>query len=158
MADNVLQGDTDSNEFSIGIAVAKWNSFITDELLEGALNTLKNKGFSDEQILIARCPGAYELPFTARKLLDHTDGVITLGAVIQGDTPHFDYVCSAVNSGVTDLNLMGNKPVVFGVLTTDNVVQAQERAGLRGDKGNKGAEAALALLEMISLTKKFEKL
>mgnify|MGYP000364889212 FL=1 len=158
MADNILQGDTDSNEFRIGIAIAKWNSFITDELLEGALNTLKSKGFSGEQILIARCPGAYELPFTARKLMDHTDGVITLGAVIRGDTPHFDYVCDAVNRGVTDLNLEGNKPVVFGVLTTDNVAQAQERAGLKGDKGNKGAEAALALIEMISLTKKFEKL
>jgi 6,7-dimethyl-8-ribityllumazine synthase len=158
MAKNILQGDTDGNEFSVGIAVAKWNSFITDELLEGALNALKSKGFSDEQILIARCPGAYELPFTARKLLDHTDGVITLGAVIQGDTPHFDYVCDAVNRGVTDLNLEGNKPVVFGVLTTDNVAQAQERAGLKGDKGNKGAEAALALIEMISLTKKFENL
>lgn len=158
MADNILQGDTVSNDFSIGIAVAKWNSFITDELLEGALNALKSKGFGDEQILIARCPGAYELPFTAKKLLDHTDGVITLGAVIQGDTPHFDYVCDAVNRGVTDLNLKGNKPVVFGVLTTDNVAQAQERSGLKGDKGNKGAEAALALIEMISLTEKFEKL
>jgi len=158
MAENILQGDTDSNEFSIGIAIAKWNSFITDELLEGALNTLKSKGFADEQILIAHCPGAYELPFTARKLLDHTDGVITLGAVIRGDTPHFDYVCEAANRGVTNLNLEGNKPVVFGVLTTDNVAQAQERAGLKGDKGNKGAEAALALIEMISLTKKFEKL
>ncbi|MDZ7658432.1 6,7-dimethyl-8-ribityllumazine synthase [Fodinibius sp.] len=158
MAENILQGDTDDNEFTIGIAIAKWNSFITDELLDGALNTLKSKGISDEQILMARCPGAYELPFTARKLLDHTDGVITLGAVIRGDTPHFDYVCDAVNRGVTDLNLEGNKPVVFGVLTTDNVAQAQERAGLKGDKGNKGAEAALALIEMISLTKKFEKL
>ncbi|PAU93385.1 6,7-dimethyl-8-ribityllumazine synthase [Aliifodinibius salipaludis] len=158
MADNILQGDTVSNKFSIGIAIAKWNSFITDELLEGALNTLKSKGFGDEQILIARCPGAYELPFTAKKLLEYTDGVITLGAVIQGDTPHFDYVCDAVNRGVTDLNLKGNKPVVFGVLTTDNVAQAQERSGLKGDKGNKGAEAALALIEMISLTEKFEKL
>jgi 6,7-dimethyl-8-ribityllumazine synthase len=98
------------------------------------------------------------LPFTARKLLDQTDGVITLGAVIRGDTPHFDYVCDAVNRGVTDLNLEGNKPAVFGVLTTDNVAQAQERAGLKGDKGNKGAEAALALIEMISLNEKFEKL
>ena len=158
MGRNILQGDTDGNDFNIGIAVAKWNSFITDELLEGALNALKSKGFGDEQILVARCPGAYELPFTARKLLDQTDGVITLGAVIRGDTPHFDYVCDAVNRGVTDLNLEGNKPVVFGVLTTDNVAQAQERAGLKGDKGNKGAEAALALIEMISLNEKFEKL
>ena len=158
MGKNILQGDTDANDFSVGIAVARWNSFITDELLEGALSALKSKGFGDEQILVARCPGAYELPFTARKILGHTSGVITLGAVIQGDTPHFDYVCDAVNRGVTDLNLKGNKPVVFGVLTTDNVAQAQERAGLKGDKGNKGAEAALALIEMISLNEKFEKL
>jgi 6,7-dimethyl-8-ribityllumazine synthase len=158
MAKNILEGNTENNNYSVGIAVAKWNSFITDELLEGALNTLKSKGFDDEQILVARCPGAYELPFTARKLLDQTDGVITLGAVIRGDTPHFDYVCDAVNRGITNLNLKGNKPVVFGVLTTDNVSQAQERSGLKGDKGNKGAEAALALLEMISLTKKLEEL
>ena len=158
MATNIIQGSTDDDSFTIGIAVAKWNSFITDELLDGALTALRGKGVSDAQIVVARCPGAYELPFTARKLLDHTDGVMTLGAVIRGDTPHFDYVCNAVNRGVTDLNLKGNKPVVFGVLTTDNVAQAQERCGLKGDKGNKGAEAALALLEMISLTEQLEEL
>lgn len=158
MADIMLQGNTSDNAFKIGIAVARWNSFITDELLAGAQEVLKSKGFKDQQILIARCPGAYELPFTARKLLNHTDGVITLGAVIRGDTPHFDYVCEAVNRGVTDLNLKGNKPVVFGVLTTDNVAQARQRCGLEGDKGNKGTEAALALIEMLSLSKQFEKL
>lgn len=158
MAINIIEGSTNDHSSTIGIAVAKWNSFITDELLDGAVDTLKSKGFSDAQILVARCPGAYELPYTAQKLLDHTDGVITLGAVIRGDTPHFDYVCDAVNRGVTDINLKGNKPVVFGVLTTDDVAQAQERSGLKGDKGNKGAEAALALLEMISLTKELEEL
>lgn len=158
MPANILQGNTSDNSFTIGIAVAKWNSFITDELLIGAQDTLKSKGFSDDQILIAQCPGAYELPFTAQKLLDYTDGVVTLGAVIRGDTPHFDYVCDAVNRGITDLNLKGNKPVVFGVLTTDDVTQARQRCGLEGDKGNKGAEAALALIEMLSLSKQFEKL
>ncbi|WP_407935482.1 6,7-dimethyl-8-ribityllumazine synthase [Fodinibius sp. Rm-B-1B1-1] len=155
---NIIQGSTDDHHFTVGIAVTKWNSFITDELLDGAIDTLRSKGFSDAQIIVARCPGAYELPYTAHKLLDHVDGVITLGAVIRGDTPHFDYVCDAVNHGVTDLNLKGNKPVVFGVLTTDNVAQAQERCGLKGEKGNKGAEAALALLEMISLTEQLEEL
>ncbi|MGM0545889.1 MAG: 6,7-dimethyl-8-ribityllumazine synthase [Bacteroidota bacterium] len=158
MADNILEGSTSDNSFMIGIAVAKWNSFITDELLVGAQDALKSKGFSDDQMVIARCPGAYELPYTAQQLLGHTDGVVTLGAVIRGDTPHFDYVCDAANRGITDLNLKGNKPVVFGVLTTDNVTQARQRCGLEGDKGNKGAEAALALIEMLSLTKQFEEL
>ncbi len=158
MADNILQGSTSDNSFTIGVAVAKWNSFITDELLTGAQDALKSKGYSDQQIVIAWCPGAYELPFTAKKLLAHTDGVVTLGAVIRGDTPHFDYVCDAANRGITDLNLKGNKPVVFGVLTTDDVTQARQRCGLEGDKGNKGAEAALALVEMISLSKQLEEL
>ncbi|NGP89323.1 6,7-dimethyl-8-ribityllumazine synthase [Fodinibius halophilus] len=153
-----LEGNTDGTNVKVGIVVAKWNSFITDELLEGALHTLKGKGIAEGDILIARCPGAYEIPFTARKLLEKVDGVVTLGAVIQGDTPHFDYVCDAVNRGVTDLNMKGNKPVVFGVLTTDTVKQAQERCGLHGDKGNKGSEAALALLEMITLGKALKEL
>lgn len=153
-----LEGNTDDTTFTIGIVVAKWNSFITDELLEGALQTLERKGFDEKQIIVARCPGAYEIPFTSRQLLPHVDGVITLGAVIRGDTPHFDYVCEAVNRGVTDLNMAGNKPVVFGVLTTDNVQQARERSGLDGDGGNKGVEASLALLEMLTLRKRLKQL
>lgn len=152
MSHKILKGNTDDPSFTVGIVVARWNSFITDELLDGALNALKSKGVADDQIIVAHCPGAYEIPFTARQLLPHVDGVVTLGTVIQGDTPHFDYVCDAVNRGVTDLNMSGNKPVVFGVLTTDNVQQAQERSGLKGDGGNKGAEAVLALIEMLSLT------
>jgi 6,7-dimethyl-8-ribityllumazine synthase len=158
MAHKTLQGNTDDSSFTIGIVVAKWNSFITDELLDGALNALKNAGFDDEQIIVARCPGAYEIPYTTRKLLPKVDGVITLGAVIRGDTPHFDYVCDAVNRGVTDLNMEGNKPVVFGVLTTDTVEQARQRCGLAGDGANKGTEASLALLEMLTLTKKLDEL
>ncbi len=152
MSHKILEGTTDENSFKIGIAVAKWNSFITDELLQGAIDVFKNKGFSDDQIIIARCPGAYEIPFTAQQLLPKVDGVVTLGAVIRGDTPHFDYVCDAVNRGVTDLNMTGNKPVVFGVLTTDDVQQARQRSSLEGDGANKGAEASLALIEMLSLT------
>lgn len=153
-----ISGNTELSNITVGIVVAKWNSFITDALLEGALDTLHQKGFSKENIVVARCPGAYEIPFTAKELLSKVDGVITLGAVIRGDTPHFHYVCDAANRGVTELNMQGNKPVVFGVLTTDDVQQAQERAGLNGEKGNKGAEAALALLEMVSLSQKIKEL
>lgn len=152
-------GDTDkTNSFAIGIVVARWNSFITDELLNGAVDVLKSKGYEDEQIIVVYCPGAYEIPLATQKLLPKVDGIITLGAVIQGETPHFDYVCSTVNNGVAQLNLQAEKPVSFGVLTTDTTEQARVRAGLAGDKGNKGAEAALALLEMLSIGEEIEKL
>mgnify|MGYP000039672134 CR=1 FL=1 len=158
MAHKILAGNTDETSFAIGIVVAKWNSFITDELLSGALQALNGKGVDEEDIIVAKCPGAYEIPFTTKQLLSKVDGVITLGAVIRGDTPHFDYVCDAVNRGITDLNTSGNKPVVFGVLTTDDVQQARERSGLAGDGGNKGTEAALALLEMLTLTEQIGQL
>ena len=158
MSHQIIKAGSEHASCKVGIAVARWNSFITEKLLEGALDALSNKGIKEENVAVAYCPGAYEIPFTARKLLSHTDGVIALGAVIRGDTPHFHYVCDAVNRGITDLNKQGNKPAVFGVLTTDNVQQARERAGLSGDKGNKGAEAALALLEMVNLARKFDQL
>lgn len=154
-----LQGDTSDNGYTIGIAVARWNSFVTDKLLQGARDVLKNKGVEDVRIVLAHCPGAYEIPLTAQKLLPKVDGVIALGAVIRGETPHFEYVCDAVNRGVTELNLRYEKPVVFGVLTTDNVEQAIERTGTQGEgAGNKGAEAALALLEMLSLVRQIDKI
>jgi len=158
MSYTVLKGNTNKIDFKVGIVVARWNSFITDELLNGAINTLQKKGVSDEHIVVAYCPGAYEIPFTAQKLLAKVDGIVTLGAVIQGETPHFDYVCDAVNRGVTKLNTTGNKPVTFGVLTTDTVQQARERCGLEGNKGNKGAEASLALLEMLTLVEDIDQL
>ncbi len=158
MAPRTLKGNTNSSEFTIGIVVAKWNSFITDELLEGAVSALQTAGIAGDDIIVAHCPGAFEIPYTAQKLLAKVDGIVTLGAVIRGDTPHFDYVCDAATRGITDLNMSGNKPVVFGVLTTDTVQQARERCGLEGEKGNKGAEASLALLEMLSLTEKIEQL
>lgn len=135
----------------IGIVVARWNSFITDELLDGAVNLLHSQGYADNQLTVVYCPGAFEIPLTAQKILPEMDGVIALGAVIRGETPHFDYVCKGVTDGILSLNLEFEKPVSFGVLTTDTVKQAQERAGLIGEKGNKGAEAALALLEMIDV-------
>jgi 6,7-dimethyl-8-ribityllumazine synthase len=135
----------------IAIVAAKWNSFVTDLMLEGAEDALKGKGIKEEHIFTFRCPGSYELPLACKMCLDKmdVDGVVAIGAVIKGGTPHFHYVCDAVNRGITDLNIRYNAPVSFGVLTTDDVDQAMERASL--EKGNKGAEAALAVCDMIEL-------
>jgi 6,7-dimethyl-8-ribityllumazine synthase len=141
----------DWSRIKIAVVAAKWNSFITDEMMEAAVNAIKKKGILHENIFVSRCPGSFELPLACKWCLEHldVDGVIAIGAVIRGGTPHFDYVCDAVTRGITDLNLQAGKPVSFGVLTTDTVEQAIERAGV--DKGNKGAEAAIALCEMIAL-------
>ncbi len=154
-----LQGSFDQNlqDYKIGIVISRWNSFVTDQLYKGALQALEQQGLSGDQITAAYCPGSYEIPFVARKLVEKNkiDGVITLGVVIRGETPHFDYVCRTVNDGVAWLNRKYDKPVAFGVLTTDTVQQALERAGIKA--GNKGGEAALALLEMLSVVDKIER-
>mgnify|MGYP001322416731 FL=1 len=141
---------TEIEDATVGIVVSRWNSMITEAMLEGALSTLKANGVNKDSITIARCPGSYEIPLTAQWLLEtkRYEGVIALGVVIRGGTPHFKYVCDAVNRGIIDLNLRFSTPVAFGVLTTDDVQQALDRVG---DKGNKGSEAALALLEMIAM-------
>lgn len=135
----------------IAIVAAKWNSFVTDSMLEGAEAALKGKGIPSEHIYSFRCPGSYELPLACKMCIDEldVDGVVAIGAVIKGGTPHFHYVCDAVNKGISELNIRYNVPVSFGVLTTDNVEQAMERASI--EKGNKGAEAALAVCDMIDL-------
>lgn len=129
---------------------------ITEAMLNGAIQALTANGVANADIRVVRCPGSYEIPLTAQWLLedDTIDGVIALGVVIRGGTPHFEYVCDAVNKGILELNLRYSKPVAFGVLTTDNVQQALDRAG---DKGNKGGEAALALLEMLNIKAKINK-
>ncbi len=150
MAD-IKDSMTDWSTKKVAIVAANWNSFITDEMLEAAEYTLKRKGIPEENIYVSRCPGSFELPLACKWCLEHLeiDGVAAIGAVIRGGTPHFDYVCEAVTRGIADLNLQTGKPVAFGVLTTDTVEQATERASV--EKGNKGAEAALALCEMIEL-------
>lgn len=153
-----VEADLSGHSFKVGIVAARWNSFVTDKMLSGALDLLKSKGIREEEITVVRCPGAYEIPLTVQKLLQKVDGVVALGAVIRGDTPHFDYVCEAVNRGVSALNLSSGKPVSFGVLTTDTVAQAEVRADASSPKGNKGAEAALALLEMISVIQQIDNL
>ena len=142
---------------TVGIVVSRWNSMITEAMLEGAISTLVANGVKKNSITIVRCPGSYEIPLPAQWLLETKsyEGVIALGVVIRGGTPHFDYVCDAVNQGVLELNLRFSTPVAFGVLTTDDVQQALDRVG---DKGNKGSEAALALLEMITVRRSLTEL
>lgn len=149
----VIEQKQDINwaEIKVAVVAARWNSFVTDEMLESAIRALQAKGIQDSNIRSMRCPGSFEIPLTCKWCLEHleVDGVVAIGAVIRGGTPHFDYVCDAVTRGITDLNLSTGKAVSFGVLTTDTVDQARERAS--EEKGNKGAEAALALCDMISL-------
>ena len=132
------------------VVVARFNHFITDRLVEGCLDTLKRHGVKDEEIEIIRVPGAFEIPLAAQKASKKDyDAIITLGAVIRGDTPHFDYVCAEVSKGVANVSLNTEKPVIFGVITTDTVDQAIQRAGVKS--GNKGADAALSAIEMANL-------
>ena len=132
------------------VVVARFNHFITDRLVEGCLDTLKRHGVKDEEIEIIRVPGAFEIPLAAQKASKKDyDAIITLGAVIRGDTPHFDYVCSEVSKGVANVSLNTEKPVIFGVITADTIDQALQRSGVKA--GNKGSEAALAAIEMANL-------
>ncbi|MEX0721931.1 MAG: 6,7-dimethyl-8-ribityllumazine synthase [Balneolaceae bacterium] len=150
MAIEFVEGSIKPGKVKVGIVVSRWNSMITEKMLEGAISALKRNGVSEDDITVVRCPGSYEIPLAVQKLMQYRnlDGIVALGVVIRGGTPHFEYVCDAVNRGITDLILKHNKPIAFGVLTTNDVKQALERAG---EKGNKGREAALALLEMISV-------
>jgi 6,7-dimethyl-8-ribityllumazine synthase len=151
MSIQVIEGDFRPDRFKAAIIVTRWNSFITERLKEGAVEALKRHGVAEEDITVVYCPGAFEIPLVAKQLLETSkyDGIIALGTVIKGATAHFDYVCSAVTSGIARLNLDYSKPVIFGVLTTDTIEQAIERAGTKA--GNKGEEAATALIEMVSL-------
>ena len=156
MSITIIDESTKIESVKIGVVVSRWNSSITGQMLKGALKVLNGNGIKQDDITVVHCPGSFEIPLTAQYLLqkDEIAGVIALGVVIRGGTPHFEYVCDAVTRGVIDLNLKYNKPVAFGVLTTDNVKQALERAG---GKGNKGGEATLAMLEMIAVNKKLYK-
>ncbi|HMB98813.1 MAG TPA: 6,7-dimethyl-8-ribityllumazine synthase [Balneolaceae bacterium] len=147
----IPKAEVNWSTITVAVVAAKWNSFITDKMAEGAIDALRSKGIPEKQIVLLRCPGAYELPLASKKCIEYlnADAVVAIGAVIRGGTPHFDYVCDAVNRGITDISIATGTPVAFGVLTTDNVEQAVERANT--GKGNKGAEAALAACDMIEL-------
>jgi 6,7-dimethyl-8-ribityllumazine synthase len=135
----------------IAIIAARFNESIVDNLINGALDALKRHGAGDNQLQLVRVPGAYELPLAAQRLAKsrQADGIVALGAVIRGATPHFDYVCSECASGLSRVSLEYDVPIGFGVLTCDTIEQAMERAGTKA--GNKGADAAMAVVEMIGL-------
>ena len=148
---NIFEGNLQAEGKKFAIVIARFNSFISDKLLEGALDTLKRSGAEETNIDIARVPGAFEIPLIAKKFAESQkyDAVICLGAVIRGATPHFEVVVNEVSKGSAQVGLETGVPVLFGVLTTENIEQAIERAGTKA--GNKGSEVAVAAIEMANL-------
>lgn len=147
----ILEGNLINNDAKIGIVVARFNEFITSKLLGGAVDTLVRHGISDDNISVAWVPGAFEIPLIAKKMAQtgNYDAVICLGAIIRGSTSHYDLVCNEAAKGVAQVSLEAGIPVMFGVITTENIEQAIERAGSKA--GNKGSECAECAIEMINL-------
>ena len=147
----VLEGKLVSDKIKIGIVASRFNEFITSKLIGGALDGLKRHDVNDDDIELAWVPGAFEIPLIASKMAEsgNYDAVICLGAVIRGSTSHYDYVCNEVSKGIAAVSLETGVPVMFGVLTTDNIEQAIERAGTKA--GNKGYDCALSAIEMVNL-------
>jgi 6,7-dimethyl-8-ribityllumazine synthase len=152
----VLEGQLSAEGFRFGIIVSRFNDFISSRLVDGAMDALLRHGATEEQVTIIKVPGAFEIPLTAKKLAEsgRYDAVICLGAVIRGSTPHFDYVAAEVSKGIANVSLESRVPVTFGVLTTDNLEQAIERAGSKS--GNKGYDGAMTAIEMVNLFKELE--
>lgn len=147
----IIEGKLAAGNFRFGLIVSRYNSFISERLLEGAIDTLVRHGADAAQLTVVKVPGAFEIPLMAKHMAasNKFDALLCLGAVIRGGTPHFEYVSSEVTKGVAHVSLEYGLPVAFGVLTTDSVEQAIERAGTKA--GNKGAEAAMSALEMVNL-------
>ena len=152
-----FEGKLVSEDIKVGIIVARFNEFITSKLLSGALDTLTRHEVKEENIQVAWVPGAFEIPLIASKMAESGkyDAVICLGAVIRGSTSHYDYVCSEVSKGIASVSLKSGIPVMFGVLTTENIEQAIERAGSKA--GNKGSECAEGAIEMVNLIREIQK-
>ena len=152
----ILEGKLSAEGFSFAIIVSRFNDFISSKLVEGAVDGLRRHGASEEQISLIKVPGAFEIPLTAKKLAESGkyNAIICLGAVIRGATPHFEYVAAEVSKGIASVALESKIPVTFGILTTDNLEQAIERAGSKS--GNKGLDAAIAAMEMVNLFKELE--
>jgi 6,7-dimethyl-8-ribityllumazine synthase len=148
-----FEGKLEVKGQTFGIIVSRFNSFICERLLEGAVDALVRHGADEQKIHVARVPGAFEIPFFAKKMAESGkyDALICLGAVIRGSTPHFDYVAAEVSKGVANVSLDSGVPIAFGVLTTDTIEQAVERAGTKA--GNKGFEAAVTAIESVNLLK-----
>ncbi|MCR8744008.1 6,7-dimethyl-8-ribityllumazine synthase [Romboutsia lituseburensis] len=151
----IIEGNLVAKDLKIGIVAARFNEFIVSKLIEGARDGLKRHGVEDDYIELIWVPGAFEIPLVAKKMVasEKYDAVICLGAVIKGSTSHYDYVCAEVSKGIASVSLEYKKPVIFGVLTTDNIEQAIERAGSKA--GNKGYDAAVSAIEMANLISKF---
>lgn len=147
----ILEGKLVAGNEKFCIVIARFNEFIGGKLLSGCLDTLKRHGVSEENISVVWVPGAFEIPLAVKKVAPKYDAVITLGAIIRGNTPHFDYVAAELSKGIASVSLETEKPVVFGVLTTDTIEQAVERAGTKA--GNKGSEAGQTAIEMVNLLK-----
>jgi 6,7-dimethyl-8-ribityllumazine synthase len=152
----IVEGKIVAKGMKFGIAASRFNDFICSRLIEGAIDTLIRAGADEKDIVIYKVPGAFELPLTAKKLAksNRFDAIICLGAVIRGATPHFEYISAEVSKGIAGVGLETEIPVVFGVLTTDTIEQAIERAGTKS--GNKGADAAMSAIEMVDLFKKIQ--
>jgi len=149
----ILEGNMVASGAKIALVASRFNEFITSKLISGAVDGLKRHGVEDDNISLAWVPGAFEIPLIAKKLAlsKKYDAIICLGAVIRGSTTHYDYVCNEVSKGIALVSLEANIPVLFGVLTTENIEQAIERAGTKA--GNKGYDCALSAIEMINLSK-----
>ncbi len=147
----IIEGKLDAKGLRFGLVVSRFNSFIVDRLVEGALDTLVRHGAEETNLTVVKVPGAFELPLVTKKMAGSGkyDALICLGAVIRGGTPHFEYVSSEMTKGIAAASLESGLPVAFGVLTTDSVEQAIERAGTKA--GNKGVEAAMSAIEMVNL-------
>ena len=156
MAVKTIEGSLQANGGKYAIVAGRWNSFVVESLIQGALDSLIRHGISEEDIVLVRCPGAVEIPLTVKKVAKtgRFDAVIALGAVIRGGTPHFEFVANECVKGLSHINLEYEIPVSFGVLTVDTIEQAIERSGTKA--GNKGEEAAMAAFEMVSLLKNLE--
>lgn len=150
---NVLEGKLTAKDMKVAIVVARFNEFITSKLLSGAVDCLVRHEAKDEDITVAWVPGAFEIPMACKKLAESGkyDAIIALGAVIRGATPHFDYVCAEASKGIAQVSMQTSVPVAFGVLTTENIQQAIERAGTKA--GNKGVDCAMSAMEMVNLFK-----
>lgn len=153
MSVKYIEGKYDGSGLKIAIVAARFNDFITNNLIDGAVDMLVRHNVKEDDITVVKVPGAFEIPMTCKKIAKKGkyNAIISLGAVIRGATPHFDYVSAEVSKGVAHVSLDSDIPVIFGVLTTDTIEQAIERAGTKA--GNKGAESALAAIEMVNLLK-----
>lgn len=149
-----IEGKLDAKGKKFTIVLSRFNSFLTERLLEGAIDCLSRHNASSNDIKVVRCPGAFEMSLVCKKIAEknESDAIIALGAVIRGDTPHFDYVAAEVSKGIASVSLQTGIPIIFGVLTTDTIEQAEVRSGAKG--GNKGFEAAMTAIEMVNLLEK----